>query len=316
MPHDPARVLVTGANGHLGRKLVERLLREGVRPVRALVRSERAAETLRADPATRAAEIVVADYTDDAAMTAAAAECRHVAHFVGIIKQSAAASYEQAHEATCRTLVRATRSAGIERIVYLSIVGARAGHANGCLDSKGRAEEILLGGSVATTVLRVPMVIGEGDFAAMSLRRQASAAIAPLVAGGRTRQQPIDARDVLSAVIAAFERSGTGGLALDLGGPENLSHRELVARAAAVLGRRAPRVLPIPRALVAAAVWIMERTSASPGMTRDMFEILEHDDCIESQLAFDLLGLEPTPLDDTLAHCIGAEEIGAEEKQA
>ncbi|MEM9461046.1 MAG: tetratricopeptide repeat protein, partial [Myxococcota bacterium] len=41
-----------------------------------------------------------------------------------------------------------------------------------------------------------------------------------------------------------------GGLALDLGGPENLSHRDLVARAARLLGQRGPAVLPIPRLLV------------------------------------------------------------------
>lgn len=304
MPHDSPRVLVTGANGHLGHKLVERLLREGERPVRALVRSERAAETLRTDPGTSAAEIVVADYTDEAAMNAAVSGTGAVAHLVGIIKESASASYEQAHEATCRILARAASAGGVERIVYLSIIGARPDHSNGCLGSKGRAEEILLGGSVPTTVLRVPMVIGEGDFAALSLRRQASSSIAPLVGGGRTRQQPIDAQDVLGAVLAAFARSGTGGLALDMGGPENLSHRELVARAAAVLGRPPPRVLPIPRALVAALAWLMERTSSSPGITRDMLEILEHDDRIEARVAFELLGIEPTPLDETLARCI------------
>jgi len=311
MPHDPARVLIAGANGHLGRKLVERLLGSGDVGVRALVRSQRAADTLRSDPATKSAEIVTADYTDESALGAALEGCRFVALFVGIIKESAAASYEQAHEATCHSLARAAASSGVERIVYLSIVGARPDHANACLASKGRAEEILLAGSTPTTVLRVPMVIGEGDFAAMSLRRQASSSIVPLVSGGATRQQPIDAHDVLTAVLAAFERSGAGGLALDVGGPENLSHRELVARAARVLGHKVPAVLPVPRALMHAAAWLMERTSSSPAMTRDMLEILEHDDRIEAAVACELLGLEQTPLDETLARCVGPKESAA-----
>lgn len=308
MPHDPGRVLVAGANGHLGRKLVERLLASTDLDVRALVRSQRAADTLRAHPATKSAEIVIADYTDEPALGAALEGCRYVVVFVGIIKESAAASYEQAHEATCRSLARAAASSSVERIVYLSIVGARAEHANACLASKGRAEEILLAGSTPTTVLRVPMVIGEDDFAAMSLRRQASAGFAPLISGGTTRQQPIDAQDVLTAVLAAFERSGAGGLALDVGGPENLSHRELVVRAARVLGTKPPAVLPVPRALMTAVVWLMERTSASPAMTRDMLEILEHDDRIETAIACELLGIQQTPLDETLARCVGTKE--------
>jgi uncharacterized protein YbjT (DUF2867 family) len=148
------------------------------------------------------------------------------------------------------------------------------------------------------------MVIGEGDYAAASLARAASARFAPMISGGRTRQQPIDADDVLTAVLAAFAQSGSGGLALDLGGPENLSQRELVARAARVLGRAAPLTIPVPRPLVNAAVWAMERTSASPGMTRDMLEILEHDDRVEADVACELLGIELTALDETLARCI------------
>ncbi len=304
-------MLVTGANGHLGRRLVARLLRTGERGVRAFVRSERAAATLRDDPATKAAEVVIGDYTDEARLAEAMQGCRFVAHFVGIIKESAGASYEDAHEATCRSLARAAATSGVERIVYLSIVGARPDHANECLASKGRAEELLLAGSTPTTVLRVPMVIGEGDYAAASLARSARARFAPMISGGRTRQQPIDADDVLAAVLAACERSGGGGLALDLGGPENLSQRELVARAARVLGQPGPAVLPIPRALVNAAVALMERTSASPGMTRDMLDILEHDDRVEADVACDLLGIELTPLDETLARVLGAKEEAA-----
>jgi hypothetical protein len=59
---------------------------------------------------------------------------------------------------------------------------------------------------------------------------------------------------------------------------------------------------------VTAAAWLMERTSPSPGMTRDMLEILEHDDRVEAAIAFGLLGIEPTPLDETLARCLGASE--------
>ncbi len=308
MPTDPDRVLVTGANGHLGRRLIARLLRSGEREVRAFVRSERAAATLRDDPMTKGVDVVVGDYTDEARLAEAMQGCRFVAHFVGIIKESAGATYEDAHEATCRSLARAAAASGIERIAYLSIIGARPDHANACLASKGRAEELLLEGSAPATVLRVPMVIGEGDYAAASLGRQARSGFAPMISGGRTRQQPIDADDVLNAVLAAFDRSGASGLALDLGGPENLSHRELVARAARLLGQRGPAVLPIPRPLVNAAVALMQTTSSSPGMTRDMLDILEHDDRVEAGVACDLLGIELTPLDETLARVLGSSE--------
>jgi len=266
---------VTGANGHLGRKLVGELsdIRDGL-VARAFVRSRRAETALRGELPGRDLDVVVADYTDVDELTQAMKGCRRVVHLVGIIKETASASYESAHEATCAPLSQAAARAGVERIVYLSIVGARAGHGNRCLASKGRAEDILLAGSVPATVLRVPMVIGEGDFATAALRRQALARRVLLIGGGRTRQQPIDALDVLRAVVAAFDRSGPGGLALDLGGPENLSHRELVERAARTLGSPAPRVWTIPAKLARAGAALAGRWLASPPITPDMLEIL------------------------------------------
>lgn len=309
MTQNPDRVLVTGANGHLGRKLIDEFSsgRAGL-VARAFVRSERAERALRSELPGRDLDVVVGDYADVGALTQAMHGCRRVVHLVGIIKESATASYESAHEATCGPLGQAAARAGVERIVYLSIVGARAGHTNRCLASKGRAEDILLAGSVPATVLRVPMVIGEDDFAAAALRRQALSKHVMLTGGGRTRQQPIDALDVLRAVVAAFDRSGPGGLALDLGGPENLSHRELVARAARVLGRPAPRVWPIPTALARAAAGLAYRLLANPPITPDMLEILEHDDEVDASVACELLGLELTPLDATLARCLAAPE--------
>ena len=306
MTQNPDRVLITGANGHLGRKLVLQLAKgSDALAARAFVRSKRAAGTLQDESPGTALDLVVGDYDDVEALTRAMQGCRYVAHFVGIIKESKAASYRSAHEATCESVSRAAAAAGVERIVYLSILGSSSLHANRCLASKGRAEDILLAGHVPATVLRVPMVIGEGDFAATALRRHATSKRVMLIGGGRTRQQPIDARDVLRAVIAAFTRSGqSGGLALELAGPENLSQRELVFRAARVLGLPAPKVSAIPLFLVRGLVAVASSLLPSPPMTRDMLEILEHDDLVDVSPARELLDWDLTPLDDTLARCL------------
>ena len=97
------------------------------------------------------------------------------------------------------------------------------------------------------------MVLGEGDYATAALAGQARAGRLPLIRGGATLQQPIDAADVVRAIVAALERPDLGDVALDLAGPESLSHRELVERAAALHGNR-PRVIPIPLGLVRAGV--------------------------------------------------------------
>ena len=311
MPESSAGILVTGANGHLGRRLVARLAeREPGRPVRAVVRSERAAEMLEALPEEARPEIQILDYSDLAAMESAAKGCSGIVHLVGIIAESASSRYRAAHEDTCTVLASAAANAGAERIVYMSILGSHPGAANACLASKGRAERILLEGPVPAVILRVPMVLGKGDIASKALAGQARAAVLPLIRGGATLQQPIDAGDVVDAIVAALSRPGLENAGLDLGGTECLTHRALVERAARLLGRR-PTVVPIPLFAVRAFAAVIARLSANPPITPAMLGVLQHDDQVDPTEACTRLGIELTPLDETLRRCVGPSGVPA-----
>jgi NADH dehydrogenase len=295
-------VLVTGANGNLGRALFQQLASPD--RFRAGVRSDRAAGQIESLGAGARPEIVRVDYGDVDSMARAAAGCEAVVHLVGIIKETATSSYREAHEESCSVLVRAAERAGVKRIVYLSIVGSTPDSPNACLASRGRAERILAEGVVPATVLRVPMVLGRGDHAVAALAAQARSARAFLVGGGRTLQQPIDARDVVRAVGTALPEPGDASLTLDLAGPECLSHRELVERAARVLGRTPPAVVPVPVLAVRAFAAIADRLLSSPPVTPAMLGVLQHDDRVDTGPACARLGLTLTPLDDTLAYCL------------
>lgn len=300
------RVLVTGANGHLGQRLLRHLAACGPESVtvRSVVRSESAAHALRELHLDPAPECVVVDYHDIAGFSRAAEGCTHFVHLVGILKESASTRYTDAHESTCFALARAAEQAGARRIVYLSILGASPSSPNPCLSSKGRAEQILLERPVPATILRLPMVLGPGDIASRALRGQAMAGLLPLVRGGRTLEQPIDADDVSRAILLALSRPDLPSEVLELAGPESLSHRALVMRAAALHGR-SPRVVPMPLFLARSFAWLAERILANPPLTRAMLEVLEHDDRIDSGPACRALGLTLTPLDETLRRCVG-----------
>jgi uncharacterized protein YbjT (DUF2867 family) len=293
----PAALLVTGANGRLGRSLIRAVA--GRRPVRALVRSERAAATLRELPPALRPEIVQVDWADAGALATAGAGASDWVHLVGILKETKSSRYLDAHERPARALAEAAREAGARRVVAVSILGAEPSSPNACLASKGRADALLLAGAVPATVLRVPMVLGPGEAGAFALRAQATAPVAFLVRGGATLEQPIDARDLVRALELALE-ANVERTALDLAGPESLSHRALVARVAALLGRR-PRIVPLPLAAAQALAFCFERIAAEPPLTRAMLGVLEHDDHIDPAPAASRLGLSLTPLDRTLA---------------
>ncbi|MEM7220565.1 MAG: NAD-dependent epimerase/dehydratase family protein [Pseudomonadota bacterium] len=298
-------IVVTGANGHLGSRLLPLLAQHA--PVLALVRSANAAaqvnsvtQAMKPEAAARVG-CTVLDYTDEAALGAALEGATEVVHLVGIIKEYPHTSYEQAHEGTTTALLAAA-PASLQRIHYLSIVGSHPGAANACLASKGRAEQMLLDGPVPTTVIQVPMVLGEGDYASAAIDAQARRGF-NVVFAAAARDQPIYAGDVTTAIVQSRELPATFNERLCLAGPEAVSKRTLITRAASVLGRDTT-VVGLPAWIARWATRALEAVSSDPPITSAMLEILNHDDCYDPEPACRTLGLTLTPLDDTLSHVL------------
>ncbi len=294
------RILLTGANGHLGRLLIRTLGQDPTAaPVRAVVRSERAARSLDDLPSPERREVRIIDYRDRAGLEDAAQGCAAAIHLVGILKQTRANRYENAHEQPAEALSAACAAAGVARIVHTSIHGADSASRNGCLASRGRADEILLESPVPAVILRVPMVLGPGDIAAEALRHQATSGRARLVGGGVALQQPIAATDVVAALLAATQPNVPADTLIQLGGPESLSHRALVERTARILGREVA-FASTPLIAAQAFAWFAQTFLADPPLTLDMLGVLEQDDAIDNQPALQALGIELTPLDAAL----------------
>ena len=279
------RVLVTGANGHLGRRLLEEL----ETPTRAVVRSETAASKLRAHDDVR-----IVDYTDDEGLRRAFADCAAIVHLVGIIKESARATYASAHEESTQSLLNAAMRAGAGRVVYLSILGASEASANACLASKARAENILLESAIPTLVIRVPMVLGEGDYASVALLAKARRKVA-LTFRASSLEQPIYAGDVVEAILAGLRPDGPTGI-IELAGPRSLTRQELISTASAV----GTRTVSLPMAFGYALAWLLERTNSNPPVTPAMLGVLDHDDDIDPQPGAKALGIRLTGLAETL----------------
>lgn len=296
------RVLLTGANGHLGQRLIRTL--GGRVPVRALVRSERAASVVREVAGDAPIEIMVGSYDDLTVMRSAVADCTVAVHLVGIIKESRDNSFAQAHEATTRTLLEAAEGSSLRRLVYLSIVGAEKGQKNPALASKAAAEALLLHSAIPATIYQVPMVLGEGDYASAALKGRASSKRA-ITLRASSLEQPIYAGDVVRAVVQTLLDNSNENRLLALPGPERLSRGALIGRAGAVLGNQ-PSVTSLPLGLGMLAAAVLEKVSANPPVTRAMLGVLNHDDSADGQAAAEYLDFQLLPLDEMLARCFEA----------
>jgi NADH dehydrogenase len=301
------KLLVTGANGNLGRRLLGAVADRFA--ATALVRSAQARETLERALGPGVADVSVVDYQDVAALKPVVENCAAVVHLVGILKENSRSSYHEAHEGATRALLDALGPAAHDtRIIYLSILGSHPDAANACLASKGRAERMLLDTAGSSLVIQVPMVMGEGDYASQALRSSASAKI-NLTFRGASREQPVYAGDVADAIEAALHSPDVAGTVLRLAGPESLARRELIGRAAATLGRQTYTV-SLPFWVGTTLAWALERLLPNPPLTRAMLGVLDHDDAIDPGAACRALGLVLTPLDEMLGRCLGGADSG------
>ncbi len=293
-------LVITGANGHLGRKLITRL--DGTRPLRAVVRSQRAADLVCDLNLSHEIDVRIADYQDAAAMFDAMAGSSHAVHLVGIIKETRDNRYHDAHEATCKVLADAAERVGLQRLVYLSILGSQPHSDNPCLASKGRAESLLLTARTPALILQVPMVLGEDDYATRALNERAHKTW-NVILRACSREQPIYAEDVVSAIVAGLSNPGLIDQRVLLAGPESLTQRALAQRGATVVGRRT-RVISLPVGLGYAMAYVMEKVLARPPLTRAMLGVLDHDDDIDPLVGANELGITLTPLDEILRRCL------------
>jgi uncharacterized protein YbjT (DUF2867 family) len=249
------RVLVTGASGFVGAKLLEALARED-HEVRAFAR----------DPSRVTAEDVPV-VTGDAVTGAGLAEALHgieVAYYlIHSMEAAAGERFAERERASVDNFVAAARDAGVRRVVYLGgpVPAIDSGQpVSAHLASRLRVEEALLAGFDEAVALRASIIIGARSRSFRFLVRLVERLPAlPLPPWRAFRTAPIDERDVIAMLIAAATVDGAaGGLSLDIAGPDVMSYGEMIERIADLMlvGR-------MPVRLGFSAAWVASIVAAS-----------------------------------------------------
>jgi NAD(P)H dehydrogenase (quinone) len=206
-------VIVTGAAGHLGRLVAEQLL-ERLAP-EELVLVTRRPQALR-EFGARGAEVRYGDFDDPASLSAAFAGGSRML----LISTDAIGRRIPQH----RAAVDAAVAAGIDHVVFTSIVNPVAGNPTGAIAREpGRTEDIVRDSGLDWTVLRF------GSFAELQLPPAATAVINRrlITNGGDGRMVPVSRRDCAEAAAVTLTTDGHAGKTYDISGPEALSPSEL-----------------------------------------------------------------------------------------
>lgn len=263
------RILVTGATGYIGSRLVPALVSEGHDVVVAM----RDPDELGVYTWAGHVEAVRFDVSDGSAVRTAVRDIDAVFY---LVHSMAEGDFVAKDRAAAETMADACRVAGVQRLVYLSGL-VPDGDLSDHLRSRLEVEQIFLDSAVPATVLRAAMVIGSGSTSFELLRRLSERVpLTPLPSWMRRKVQPIAVQDVLHLLLAALHGEPRNRH-FDVGGDEVVSYPVLLDRYAAVAGlKRLQLVVPfVPQALVGKVSAVV--TGMPSGTVEALVESMCHD---------------------------------------
>jgi len=281
-------VLVTGATGFIGRRLVPVLIEDGHR-VRAMTR--------RPQEYDGPGQPVGGDVSDPGSL---AEPLDGVDVAVYLVHSLDSPDFERRDAEAARAFGLAAASAGVRQIVYLGGLGSENGDLSPHLRSRREVEGLLGDAGVPVTALRAAIVVGHGGISwelTRQLVKNLPAMVVPKWVG--TRTQPIALDDVTRYLAGAAGAERAFGRVFAIGGPDRLTSLEMLQQASLVSdGRRVP-IVSVP--------------VLTPRLSSYWLALVTDVDVTTGRNLIDSMGTEVVVTDDSIREIVPGEPIGYQE---
>jgi uncharacterized protein YbjT (DUF2867 family) len=283
------RILVTGATGYVGGRLVPRLLERGCH-VRCLVRDP---ARLAGRPWHGAVEVVAGDLLEPEGLPAALRDV-HAAYYL-VHSLGGGADFHRRDVAAAANFTRAAREAGVARIIYLGGLAEAAPGLSEHLRSRQQTGDELRRGGVPVTEFRAGVIVGAGSLSFEMIRYLAERV--PVMICPRwvyTRTQPIGIQEVLEYLVAALAVPESAGRIIEIGGAEVVTYGEMMLEYARARGLRrwmVPVPVLTPRL---SSYWVNLVTPIPAAIARPLIEGLRNENVVHDPVARELFpGVRP-----------------------
>ncbi len=285
-------VLVTGANGFIGRLLTKALLAEDIQ-VRCMVRKAGAQPE-------KSCETVQADLLEPETLPAAL-NCIDTAYYLVHAMAGGRAGFERRDRDAAENFVRASEKAGVRRVIYLGGLGETGDDLSEHLKSRLEVADILRSGKFATTFLRAAIIIGSGGASfemVKALVERLPVMITP--SWVTTLCQPIAVEDVISYLVGCMKDERTTGGTFDIGGPDVITYKEMMERFGHIRGR-ALYILPVPVLTPRlSSYWVGLITPVAPSVSMPLIEGLKNEVICREHSIRSLIPLQLTSYEDAV----------------
>jgi len=283
-----SRILVTGATGFIGKRLVPRLVEEG-HQVRAMTR--------RPESYDGPGDPVAGDVNDRDSLTAPL-EGVEIAYY--LVHSLDDADFERKDAEAGRAFADAAHEAGVRQIIYMGGLGEDDQELSAHLRSRREVEKLLAGSGVPVTVLRAAIVVGHGGISweiTRQLVHNLPAMVVPRWAA--TRTQPIAIDDVVRYLVGVAGDERALGQVYEIGGPDQLTYIDMLRVAAKLdTGRNVP---------------IIEVPVLSPGLSSRWLALVTDVDVMTGRNLIDSMGVEVVVTDHSIREIVPGEPMGYQE---
>jgi uncharacterized protein YbjT (DUF2867 family) len=300
-PAELGTILLTGATGYVGGRLLDRLVRDGFR-VRCLTRRPE----ILTKRVARDVEIVAGDLLEPESLSVAMAGV-HIAYYL-VHSMDAKRSFEELDRRAASNFATAAAKAGVRHIVYLSGLGSGA-DLSAHLASRHEVGEILCRSGVVTTELRASIVIGAGSASFETVRAVVERLPAiPAPKWVDTVAQPIAIDDVIEYLLTVLTPRPTRNAVFEIGGGDRVSYAEVMREYARQRNLRR-WVLPMP--VRTARTWRLFLGVLTPTHGRvaaTMLESLRNETVVSDPGAREAFAVEPRGLPEAIERALTGED--------
>ena len=294
-----SRILLTGATGYVGGRLLPALLARGEQ-VRCFARRP---EAIQPRPGL---EVVAGDALDGSAVRRAL-EGVDVAYYL-IHAMGSPDGFEQLDRRTALIFAEAAREAGVGRLVYLGGLG-EGSQLSPHLSSRQEVGLVLASTGVAMIEFRASIVIGSGSLSfelVRSLTERLPVMITPRWV--RTRAQPIAIEDVVSYLVAALDVEPAGHEVFEIGGADIATHGELMGEYARQRGLRR-LLIPVPFLTPRlSSLWLGLVTPVYARVGRKLIESLPNETVVRDPSALERFRIRPRGYREAIARALVNED--------
>jgi NADH dehydrogenase len=294
---------VFGGSGFVGTQIVQHLAKAGYR-VRVAVRRPDLAGHVKMYGTVGQILPIQANVRNEPSVARAVVGADLVINLVAIGDEAGKQTFDAVNAEGARVVARAARQAGASALVHMSALGVDKVETSDYARSKLAGETAVFEEFAEATIMRPSLIFGPGDgFFNLMGTLSRYFPVMPLIHGD-TRFQPVYVGDVADAFVAAGTGAIRTGRIYELGGPEVVTHKELLERILRHVERNRP-LLPLSPGIARLLAMPMAILPFPALITADKIELLGVDNVVsDAAIAEDRtlegIGIAPTAMETIL----------------